>query len=159
MRIIVADTTPIRYLAEIGHLDLLPRLFETIYIPSVVYAELQQSATPPDVSNQLAPPPSWLKIVSPQNVDTDPVFLVLDEGERSALSLGVQLRADLILIDERRGAAIARQKGLQITGTLGILVRAARRNMVALADAIARLRKTTFRCSEELLTALLAEHD
>jgi predicted nucleic acid-binding protein len=37
MQVIVADTTPVRYLTEIGHLDLLPRLFETISIPSIVY--------------------------------------------------------------------------------------------------------------------------
>ena len=46
MQVVVADTTPVRYLAEIGHLDLLPRLFETIFIPSVVYEELQHPASP-----------------------------------------------------------------------------------------------------------------
>ena len=55
MRVVVADTTPIRYLAEIGHLDLLPRLFETVFIPSVVYKELQHPATPQPV---LKPPPA-----------------------------------------------------------------------------------------------------
>ena len=40
MRIVVADSTPIRYLAEIDHLDLLPRLFEAVYIPAVVFREL-----------------------------------------------------------------------------------------------------------------------
>ena len=65
----------------------------------------------------------------------------------------------MILIDERRGAAVARQKGLEITGTLGILVRAAERNMITLAVSLARLRETTFHCSEALLDALLAEHN
>ena len=87
------------------------------------------------------------------------VLLTLDEGEKAALALGLQLKAELILIDERRGAAVARQKGLEITGTLRILVRGARRNSVTLADAFARLRKTTFHCSEELLEALLADHN
>ena len=42
MQIVVADTTPLRYLAEIDYLDLLPRLFESIYIPAVVFRELQR---------------------------------------------------------------------------------------------------------------------
>ena len=62
-------------------------------------------------------------------IEDDIALLTLDEGERAALALGLQLKDDLILIDERRGAAIARQKGLEITRTLGILVRAAQRHM------------------------------
>lgn len=36
MRVVVADTSPVRYLAEIGQLGLLPRLFGGIFIPAVV---------------------------------------------------------------------------------------------------------------------------
>jgi len=56
MQVVVADTTPVRYLAEIGHLDLLPRLFETIFIPSVVYEELQHPASPQIVRAVFNPP-------------------------------------------------------------------------------------------------------
>jgi predicted nucleic acid-binding protein len=79
----------------------------------------------------------------------------LDAGERAAILLGLQLHADLLLIDERKGAAVAREKGLAIAGTLGILVRAARRDLIALSDAFDRLRRTTFHCSPELMAALL----
>ena len=85
--------------------------------------------------------------------------MALDEGERAALTLGLEIKADLILIDERSSAAVARQKGLEITGTLGILVRAAGLNLVSLADSFARLRQTTFHCSEALMDALLADHN
>lgn len=61
MRVVVADTTPLRYLAEIDHLDLLPRLFETITIPLVVYEELQRPATPTLTRRLLKSPPAWLK--------------------------------------------------------------------------------------------------
>ena len=88
--------------------------------------------------------------------DADPAFLALDDGEKAALALGLSLKADLILIDERKGAAVARQKGLQITGTLGVLVLAGRRPLIDLADAFARLRRTSFHCSESIMTGLLA---
>ena len=89
----------------------------------------------------------------------DPSLDALDEGEKSAIALGLSLSADLLLIDDRRGAAIARGKGFEVTGTLGILDLAARRGMVDLANALARLRTTNFRRREELLNALLKQHE
>jgi len=41
MRLVVADTSPIRYLVRIGKIDLLPHLFEKIFLPSVVADELR----------------------------------------------------------------------------------------------------------------------
>ena len=46
----------------------------------------------------------------------------LDEGESSALALAVELKADAVLIDERRGYRIAQELGLNPTGLLGILL-------------------------------------
>jgi hypothetical protein len=62
----------------------------------------------------------------------DPAFRALDDGEKSALTLGMNLGAGLILIDDRKGAAVARQKGFEITGTLGLLTRSAQRGMLDL---------------------------
>jgi predicted nucleic acid-binding protein len=45
----------------------------------------------------------------------------VDRGERAAISLGLFLKDDLNLIDDRKGAAAALNKGFEITGTLGIL--------------------------------------
>ena len=157
MRVVVADTTPIRYLTCVGYLDLLPRLFENVLIPAVVYEELQHPATPQPVRAALKPTPTWLKVISTEVTD-DPILQVLDEGERAALTLGLRLGADLILMDERKGAAVARRKGLPFTGTLGILILAAERQWLDLADAFARLRQTNFHYSEDLLQSLLLQH-
>jgi predicted nucleic acid-binding protein len=46
MLLVVADTSPIRYLVEIGHIGLLPQLFERIFIPSLVYDELRHPSAP-----------------------------------------------------------------------------------------------------------------
>jgi predicted nucleic acid-binding protein len=54
------------------------------------------------------------------------------------------------LIDERKGTTAALRKGLDVTGTLGVLDLAARRGLVDLADAIARLKRTNFRYRQEL---------
>jgi predicted nucleic acid-binding protein len=82
----------------------------------------------------------------------------LDPGERAAISLGLSLKADLILIDERKGTAVALMKGLEATGTLGVLDLAATRGLVNLREALDRLTKTNFRYRPQLITALLAKH-
>ena len=50
----------------------------------------------------------------------------------------------------------ARRLGLPVTGTLGILDRAAEHGLIELAPAITRLRQTTFRVDPSLLDRLLA---
>lgn len=62
-----------------------------------------------------------------------------------------------MLIDERKGAAAALRKGLEVTGTLGILGLAARRGLVDLGDCFARLKQTNFRYRQQIMDALLAQ--
>jgi predicted nucleic acid-binding protein len=158
MRLVVADTSPLRYLLQIEQIELLPRLFERIFIPSVVCNELKHPSAPEVAGKWTNSKPDWLE-VSEAGAGNDPSLSALDEGERSAIALGLTLRADLVLMDDRRGVAVARAMGFEVTGTLGILDLAARRGMVDLADALARLRTTNFRRRGELFDALLKQHD
>ena len=56
MRLIVADTSPLYYLLLIDHIDLLPRLFKTVFIPDAVHQELLHPAAPPGVCEWAANP-------------------------------------------------------------------------------------------------------
>ena len=58
-------------------------------------------------------------------------------------------------MDERKGVKVARGKGLRVTGTLGLLEMAAVRGLVDFAEAVERLRQTTFRSPEALLDLML----
>lgn len=156
MRLVVADTSPLRYLIEIDQIDLLPQLFEKVFIPSIVCDELRHPSAPQAVRDWMRSSPEWLA-VSEVNASDDSSLDSLDAGEKSAIVLGLSLSADLILIDDRRGAAVARGKGFEVTGTLGILDLAARRGIVDLAHALSRLRNTNFRGREELFEALLKQ--
>ena len=148
MLAVVADTSPIRYPVEIRHIGVLPQLFGKIFIPAFAPAAVRAWANSP---------PGWLK-VSPVTASDDPAFQSLDEGEKAALTLAGTLHADLILIDDRNGAAAARRKGFEITGTLGLLTRAAQRGLIDLTDAVARLRGTNSHFREELLDDLLKKY-
>ena len=74
------------------------------------------------------------------------------------IALAISLRADLVLIDERRGVKVARNQGLRVTGTLGLLELAAQSGLVDFTEAVGRLRLTTFRSPEALLETMLRKH-
>jgi predicted nucleic acid-binding protein len=82
----------------------------------------------------------------------------LDRGEHDALLLALETKADLVLMDERDGVEEAARLGLTVTGTLGVLDRAAEKELVDLPSALNRLRATNFRASPALLEELLAAH-
>jgi predicted nucleic acid-binding protein len=81
----------------------------------------------------------------------------LDAGEEAAIALAIELHADLLLMDDEEGVIAARGKGLEVTGTLGLLGRAAERHFPNLAEAFDRLKHTNFRFRQEIMDRFLAE--
>jgi len=120
--------------------------------------ELRHDEAPESVRRWIADPPSWLEIVLEGDDHDDPDLRRLDDGERAAILLAIQIGGDLLLIDDRDGVNIARSRGFAVTGTLGILDLAASRGLVRLRDAVERLKNTSFRCHPHVLDALLARH-
>ena len=154
MLLVVADTSPIFYLLSIDHIDLLPRLFGKVFVPDAVHKELCHPAAPAMVREWAAHLPGWVEVTLVETLD-DAAFRPLGAGERAAITLALSLHADLILIDDRKGANVALDKGFEVTGTLGFLGLAARRGFVDLPDSFARLKRTNFRYRQEIMDALL----
>ena len=157
MPIVVTDAGPPHYLVLIDAIDLLSRLFGSVTIPDTVAMELSHPRAPAAVQAWLGSSPSWITVRSVP-VRQPPRFPGLDVGEQATLVLAQDLGADLVLVDDRAGAAAARSVGLQVTGTLGILLRAAELGLVDLGEAVSRLRATNFRCRPALLDELVARH-
>ena len=67
------------------------------------------------------------------------------------------MSAALLLIDERVGAKLALQRGLTVTGTLGVLDLASRSGLLRLQDVLPRLQKTNFRYPPSLIEKLIQE--
>ena len=66
-----------------------------------------------------------------------------------------KLKADYLLVDERKATSVAKKLGLSITSTLGVLTAAAGRNLLDLPSAIAALRTTTFRAPADMLARIV----
>ena len=155
--IIVSNTSPINYLILIGHINLLPELFQQIIIPQAVYSELSDASAPSPVQTWIATPPDWLKI-QPVSQPSDAILALLDPGERAAILLAQELNADLILLDDMKARRTATERGLAITGILGILDRAATMKLIDLPAAVQSLQNTSFWASDSLFQKLLDKH-
>src|SRR5947209_5744739 len=102
-RLIVADTGPVNYLVLIGYVEILPQLFDNVFMPAAVRNELTDEETPSVVREWITMPPDWLQVRSVLTSDDGDVDLQrLDEGEKAAITLAVFLGADLVLMDERQ---------------------------------------------------------
>jgi predicted nucleic acid-binding protein len=141
---VVSNTSPLNYLVLIGSLDLLPALYGRIIIPGEVHRELLDPLAPAAVRRWALHLPAWVEV---REASLPDYSLPLHPGERDAISVAMEIRADLILLDERRARQIARNLGLDRTGVLGILEAAAEQGIQD-PSAIARLeRDTNFRAS------------
>ena len=152
--IVISDSTPLHYLILIDEIQVLGELFGQVVIPQAVFDELQHENTPPGVKSWIADAPPWLQ-VRHTSVTTDPQLAVLGAGEREAILLAQELRADLLLMDDRAGRHEAERRNLKFIGSLAVLEEGAKRGLVNLREALAKRQQTSFRVSKEVLESLL----
>lgn len=144
--IVVSDTSPLAYLVEIGVADALAELYGGVMIPTAVADELRHPSSP--ARQWFASPPQWLTITAP---NSSLPHLPLDDGELQAIALAIELKAELILIDERPGREAAKGLGLRVIGSLAVLVDGAARGCFDGIAALDRLAQTNFYVSPELM--------
>lgn len=147
--LVIADASCLIALSKISRLDLLQALFERVLLTPKVAFEFGEPLRP------------WFTIESPVDAAKQRVLeLELDAGESSAIALALEHSEALLLIDERKGRAIARRLGIRILGTLGCLIRARERNLISsLADPFQELQNSGFYLSEALLRDLIHRFD
>jgi predicted nucleic acid-binding protein len=115
----VSDASPLIALYQIDHLDLLQALFSDVVVPPAVTREVAPSLrTLPFWVREIQAPP-LRDLASPRGA-----------GERAAIALAVHLSADSIVMDDLPGRRVAASLGLNVIGTLGLLVRAKRRGLI-----------------------------
>ena len=120
--LVIADTGPVNYLLLIRHIEILPTLFGTVILPSAVRDELADDGSPLLVRDWIADPPAWLDIRPAPGARLAGLAPDLDPGEIAAIGLAIELRADLLLMDDREAVFAARREGFAVTGTLGYSV-------------------------------------
>lgn len=160
MPCVVADTSPLFYLAKLGRLTLLRDLFQGVHVPPEVWKEaLAAKHKHPEILPPLmsAQADGWLKVTPLQEPHAYPGLGMIDAGEREAIALAIELRADFLIVDDEAGRIAALNLGCTVTGTLGVLITAKQSGLLAaLKPELDRLcRETTFRMSAALKNNVL----
>ena len=123
---IVSNTTPLITLVGVDRLDLLPQLYGEIWVPEIVAQEYNAGARPGNPDLHSLP---WLKIV-PAPAFTVEFDRMLDVGEIAVINLALNVKARFVLIDEKFAREAATKQGLLVVGTLNVLARAKRQNLI-----------------------------
>lgn len=156
--IAIADTSPLHYLIMIGEVNLLPRLFNRIVIADAIVAELRAEGAPLQVREWIEQAPDWLEVVpTPQNIPD--VLQALHPGEKAAIVLALERRSNVLIVDEKAARQAAQRLGIQVTGVIGLLKIAAKRQLIEPPNVVQKLQQTNFRVSSQLLEQLLESRD
>lgn len=156
MPVVVSNTTPLHYLILIGRDSILKELYGEVFVPPAVLAELQHAAAPSAVSVWAANPPAWVTVAAPESIA--PESEGLDLGERQALALAREMRADLVLLDDKVARKYAQRARLAVKGTLGIVAAAARAGWVDFTETVEMLQRTSMHMDRDLVAEVIAEY-
>jgi predicted nucleic acid-binding protein len=133
---------------------VLPALFGEVLVPQAVLAELANQRTPVSVRTWIANRPGWLRVQAPRE-SLAALEGALDDGEREAIALAVEVAADALLMDDRDGRRHAAALNCPVLGTLRVLADAAEHGFADLPNACERLRSTDFRADSRLIEQIL----
>lgn len=135
---IVVDSTCLIGLERISGLDLLPALFDPVYVP-------------PEVAREFGSVLPWFSVVAPQDrALVDALNMLVDSGEAEAIALAREL-GHRVVLDDRRARSVGLKMGLAILGTLGLLIQAKRAGLIsAIRPHLDRLESLGFHMSHGL---------
>jgi len=157
--IVVSNTTPLIGLGRIGRFDLLREMFGQIIVPQAVQAEILAIGKEADPILSAFRAASWIS-VQPVS-DQLAVGVLLDEldlGEAETIVLGHEMKADWVLMDEKKGRRKLTELGLPKIGSIGILINARQTGKIAsLGAELALLRQQGFSLSQSVIDAALRQ--
>ena len=146
---VVSNASPLIAFEQIGHLELLERLFSFVLVPFAVAQEIT-----PTVSFR-----TWMEERAlAQPIGPRILRASLGLGESEAISLALEINAQFVILDDRAARRLAAALGLSVIGTLGVLLASKRRGflpaIIPLLDALMNL---DFRIAPDLYTRVLAD--
>ena len=143
---IISDTSCLIILDNIGELDLLKKLFDTVTITPQIETEFGKML------------PNWIIKEQANKKLYTTISKTLDSGEASAIALALEKENYLLIIDDLKGRKYARSLNLNFTGTIGIIAKAALNNKIKNAfEILDKIQNTNFRVSNKLILKIKQE--
>jgi predicted nucleic acid-binding protein len=139
LAVVITDTSPVRALNHLELLPLLGRLFGSVFVPPSVADELLHPIGGPPVDVRIH---SYFVLRAPSDARRAAALgFQLDPAETEAISLAMELKATIVLMDEKAGRAAAVRAGITPVGVLGLLIRGKNQGMIQqVGPLIIRLR-------------------
>ena len=152
----ISNTSPLLYLYRIQAIDWLPKLFDEVWSPDAVKDELLAGRSKGyDVPNP--PDYPWLTIVNPKSMPSEWLALDLGTGEIAAMALALENPSHVILLDDGLARRTAQVAGLQVWGTLKVLLEAKSQGLVnQIAPYVTNLSEAGMWVSSEVKQRILA---
>jgi len=127
----VTNSSILIALSTIGQLSLLHQRFpDGVFLPQAVWREVVETGKGQPGAQDVASA-SWLTIRQVTNTSLISLLKIeLDEGEAEAIALFAENPVDAILLDEKNARRAARQMGLPVLGTVGILIWAKQKGLI-----------------------------
>jgi len=146
---VICNTTPFIALASIDRIGLLKDIYSSVITPKAVIEEVSAGGA---IRVQNLASLDWIEVVPNIVTVENRILFQLDYGERQVVLNALELKADLVLIDDRSARNIAEYIGLQVKGTLGVLVEAKRKGLIlSFREAALKMKEQGIRFSEELI--------
>jgi predicted nucleic acid-binding protein len=129
--IVVSNSSPLIGLSAIGKLELLENLYQTIYVPEIVFREVAEEGEnrpgAKEIRNAV-----WIKTyeVDKRQIEEVSLNAGLGQGESASLILAKRLNADLLIIDDLKARKFAVGQKQEIIGILGILLLSKAENLI-----------------------------
>lgn len=148
-KLVISDTSCLIILQKVNRLDLLKAIFNEIIVTEEIKAEFGESL------------PEWVVVTKVIDKKRQKVLeLDLDPGEASAIALGLESDNPLLLIDEKKGRRIAKELGLNVSGTIGLFIRAREKKLItSLKIELEKLKQTDFRVSDRMIAQILEKYE
>jgi len=152
----ITNTSLLLYLYRVGALEWLPRLFSKIWTPSAVMIELREGQRKGyDVPNP--DDYDWLKIVDPASVPSEWLTLDLGLGEIAVMALALENPERVVLLDDALARQIAQAAGLEVWGTLRVILEAKSRGLTeSVKPVVKRLAEAGMWISDDIQRRILA---
>jgi len=156
MNKIVCNATPLIAFAKIGQLPLMQKIVGNLLIPEAVAQEISAYSSTASGAIILADEP-WIQVESLQSqVQMQLLLPTLDRGEAAVIALALEQKASLVLIDELTGRKVAQSLQLNVTGSVGLLIKAKEIGEIdAVSPFLHAMRKKGIYFSQRFIDAVL----